>query len=230
MPTTKFSKQQIATAIAVLFHAIGLMGILFFKSDIIIRSTPVNMLLMFALIVWTQEEKNISFFIFIAVAAVTGIVVEIIGVNTGLLFGEYSYGNILGFKLKGVPLLIGINWFIIIYCCGISIHTLLQKAIEKMNVEMAAPTKSVKALSVIVDGATLAVFFDWIMEPAAIKLGFWQWAGEIPLYNYMCWFAVSMLLLTVFHFCRFGKRNKFAVHLLLIQLMFFLLLRTFLPQ
>lgn len=230
MPTINFSKQQIATGIALLFHAIGLIGILVFKNDIIIRSTPINLLLMFVLIIWTQEEKNSFFFIFLLAAVVTGIAAEIIGVNTQLLFGEYSYGEVLGYKFKGVPLIIGINWFVIIYCCGISIHTLLTKVIEKLAVETASAKKSIKALSVIVDGATLAIFFDWIMEPAAIKLGFWEWKGEIPLYNYISWFVISMSLLAVFHFCTFSKRNKFAVHLLLIQLMFFLLLRTFLPQ
>ena len=85
-------------------------------------------------------------------------------------------------------------------------------------------------LSIMVDGATLAVLFDWLMEPAAVKLGYWKWLGngEIPLYNYMCWFVISMLLLFVFHKLQFNKQNKFAVNLLLIQAMFFLLLRTFL--
>jgi bisanhydrobacterioruberin hydratase len=228
---TKFSKQQIATAIAILFHAIGIIGILVFKSNFIIASTPINLLLMFALILWTQPEKNTSFFIFLAAAIVIGIVVEIIGVNTQLLFGEYSYGNILGPKIKDVPFIIGINWFIIIYCCGISINKLLMKAIQKIATDTASPPQALKAVSVIVDGATIAVFFDWVMEPVAVQLGFWQWQGDgIPLYNYICWFGVSMLLLTVFQFCKFSKQNKFAIHLLMIQVLFFLLLRTFLPH
>lgn len=229
--TTNYTKQQIATAVAILFHVIGLGGILFFKSNFIIQSTPFNLLLMFALVIWTQEEKNMAFFVFIVTVIAAGIAVEVVGVNTGRLFGEYTYGNVLGYKVKNVPVVIGINWFIIIYCCGVSIHTLLMKAIEKLSVETASPKKSIRALSVIVDGATLAVFFDWIMEPVAIKLGFWQWQdGEVPLYNYVCWLGVSMVLLALFHFGTFSKRNKFAVHLLLIQAMFFLILRTFLPQ
>lgn len=229
MPITKFSKQQIATAIAILFHAIGLAGMLVFKNDVIISSTPLNLLLMFALLMWTQEEKNKWFYLFAVIVFATGVAVEIIGVNTGLLFGNYSYGHVLGYKFKGVPLMIGVNWFIIIYCCGISIYMLMEAAAAKLSAETATPKKTIKALSVIVDGATLAVFFDWLMEPVAIKLGFWQWNGDIPLYNYVCWLVVSMLLLCLFHFCKFGKRNKFAVHLLLIQAMFFLILRTFLP-
>ncbi|MEY2917245.1 MAG: hypothetical protein RIS73_959 [Bacteroidota bacterium] len=226
MPT-KFSKYQIATAVAVLFHTIGLIGIVFFKSNFILLATPANLLLMFVLLIWTQEKKNYSFWLFIALTVVLGIAIEIIGVNTKLLFGDYTYGNVLGFKIKSVPLIIGVNWFIIIYCCGISINTLLMKAINKIAAETATAPTALKALSVIVDGATLAVFFDWLMEPVAVQLGYWKWAGQIPFYNYLCWFTFSMVLLGIFHVLQFNKQNKFAIHLLMIQVMFFLLLQTF---
>ena len=39
---------------------------------------------------------------------------EAIGVNTGLLFGTYEYGANLGFKIFGVPLIIGVNWTVLI--------------------------------------------------------------------------------------------------------------------
>jgi len=221
---------QIATAIAILFHSIGLVGILVFKSELIIQSTPVNLILSFGLLVWTQQEKNWQFYSFIIVCFITGYVVEVIGVNTGLLFGNYSYGSVLGVKWNAVPLLIGINWIIIIICCGISVHILLSKAISKVSLASKQPPKILKILSLVTDGATLAVAFDWLMEPVAVKLGFWSWGndGSIPFYNYVCWFIISMLLLIVFHVANINKKNIFAVHLLLIQTMFFLILRTFL--
>ncbi len=219
-----------ATAIAVLFHAIGLVGISFVNKDFFVQVTSLNILLMFALLVWTQKEKNSYFLIFIGAVFFLGFAMEIIGVNTAALFGEYQYGNALGYKFKNVPLIIGINWFVIIYCCGISMHTLLMKAINRIASDTGKKPMVLKALSVIIDGATLAVFFDWVMEPVAVKLGYWQWEGNgsVPFYNYICWFMASILLLTLFHFSKFNKQNKFAVNLLLTELMFFLLLRTFL--
>ena len=225
---TKFSKYQVATAIAVLFHTIGFAGIVFFKSDFIIQSTPLNLLLMFGLLVWTQREKNLFFWLFVLVTFAAGIAVEMIGVNTQLLFGDYSYGKVLGYQVNNVPVIIGINWFLIIYCCGITVQTILMKAITKVATETSTPPMVLKALSVIVDGATLAVFIDWIMEPVALQLGYWTWNGDIPVYNYICWFVVAIAMLAVFHFLKFNKQNKFAVHLLMIQVLFFLLLRTFL--
>ncbi len=226
----RFSKFQVATAIAVLFHSIGIVGLLFFDKSFFLHSTPFNLLLMFALLVWTQREKNTYFFLFLLACFCVGIAVEMIGIHTGMLFGDYSYGNVLGYKIQAVPLLIGVNWFIIIYCSGISIHTILMKAINRISADTGKAPMTLKALSVIVDGATLAVFFDWLMEPVAVKLGYWAWRGDgsIPVFNYLSWFIVSILLLTVFHFTKFNRQNKFAVNLLLIQLMFFLILRTFL--
>ena len=226
----RFTKFEIATAIAVLFHSIGLIGLLFFDKAFFLAATPFNLLLSFVLLIWTQTDKNSSFFLFVAACFIIGIVVEVIGVNTGFLFGDYTYGNVLGPEIKNVPVLIGINWFLIIYCCGISINTLLMKAINRIAADTGKTPMAIKALSVIIDGATLAVFFDWLMEPVAVKLGYWVWNGDgaIPMFNYICWFVVSLLLLMVFHFAKFNKQNKFAVNLLLIQLMFFLLLRTFL--
>lgn len=193
------------------------------------QATVLNLLLMFVLLVWTQKEKNGFFLLFVAAAILLGLAAEIVGVNTGALFGDYSYGNVLGYKFMKVPLIIGINWFVIIYCCGIAIHTLLMKAISRISSETKTKPMTLKAISVIVDGATIAVFFDWIMEPVAAKLGFWKWNdGDAPFYNYVCWLMVSNIILAIFHFSRFNKQNKFAVNLLLIQMMFFLLLRTFL--
>lgn len=225
----RFNKYQIATLIAVVFHAIGLIGILYGKTDFFIKATPVNLILMFTLLIWTQTERNLYFFLFLIIVVVGGIAVEMIGVNTGYLFGKYSYGPVLGYQFKKVPLLIGINWVLIIYCSGIMINTVLVRAIRRIAAETGASPMKLKVISVIVDGATVAVLFDWVMEPVAVRLGYWQWVnGDIPLFNYACWFFISMLLLAVFQIGRFSKHNKFAVHLLLIQLMFFLLLRTLL--
>lgn len=226
----KANKYQAATAIAVFFHFIGLVGILFFDKDFFIRATPFNLLLSGGLLIWTHSNKNLSFFFFITIVFLIGFWVEVIGVNTGLLFGDYSYGTVLGSKWKEVPLLIGVNWIIVIYCCGICTHTLLMKAINRVATDTGQPPLILKALSVIIDGASLAVAFDWLMEPVAVKLGFWTWLGDgsIPVYNYLCWFVISILLLTIFQFLPFNKDNKFAVNLLLVQAMFFLILRTFL--
>lgn len=233
MPVVKSffkSRNNIATAIALLFHVTGLLGILLGNTSLFAGFTGMNMLLMFALILFTQRAAHWSFYFFIVVCAVTGYLVEYNGVHTGILFGDYLYGDTLGIKYKGIPLIIGVNWFIIVYCCGISIYTLTVIIKRRLLPEQRTTYEKWSIASLIIDGALLATFFDWIMEPVAVQLNFWKWTtdSEIPMLNYITWFAVSCCLLTVFTLCRFKKANKFAIHLLLIQFMFFLLLRTFL--
>ncbi len=226
----KFTRIQIATTIAIVFHIVGLIGILGFNSDLIIASSPLNLLLMFGLILYTQNTRNVSFYLFLLTCFIGGIIIEIIGTRTGILFGDYAYGTTLGPKVLNVPFIIGINWFTVIFCCGTSMHMMMFKLVKKIDADETIKKPILKTISVIVDGATLALIFDWLMEPVAIHLGYWSWGGtgEIPIFNYACWFIFSMLFLLVFHFCNFEKQNKFALNLLLIQIMFFTLLRTFL--
>jgi putative membrane protein len=226
----KLSKQNIATSLAILFHVSGLLGILCTPyKDWFIQNTPLNLCLMTVLLVWVQPAKGFSFFLFFLIAFAIGIGTEIIGVNTERLFGSYQYGNILGPKFKAVPWLIGLNWFVVVFCSACvmqEIHEWTKRKMQNTGTEMP---KTVATLSLILDGALLATFFDWIMEPVAMKLGFWQWKnGEIPFYNYTCWFAISLLLLLLLQRMRFHKANHFAVHLFIIQLLFFMALRTFL--
>jgi len=224
------TKINIAIFIAVLFHVSGVVGILFTPyKEWFISNTPINLLLMAALLGYTQVEKNIYFLYFFIVCFTAGMIAEAVGVNTGYLFGDYEYGDMLGKKIYGVPLLIGINWFVIIFCAGTIVNMLDEWIYKKLGTEVS-PSAAAKAFAFITDAALLTVFFDWLMEPVAVKLGFWQWMpeGEIPLYNFTCWFIISALLLTVFRVMKFNKHNQFAVHLFIIQSLFFLALQIFL--
>ncbi len=224
------NKYNAALAIAVIFHTVGLVGILFFDQEMFAALTPFNLLLSFALIVWTQTERNLYFWFFVFLCYAAGFFAEYAGVNYQVLFGVYHYLPALGAGWKGVPFIIGVNWFIIIYCCGIAVQLVLNKIWNRLKDDDMPERSDVGFWAIVLDGALLATFFDWVMEPVAVKLGFWQWLGDgtIPLKNYWSWFLVSAFLLLLFRLFQFHKNNLFAVHLLLIQLMFFLILRTFL--
>lgn len=224
------SRVRIATFLAILFHTVGLVGIIRVNAALFARLTSMNMIVMLFLLLWTQPLPNRSFWLFMGITMVVGFLSEYIGVHTGWLFGEYSYGAILGISYDGIPLIIGVNWFIIIYCCGVTMVLVVSRMAKNVPEEQQAVYARWGRASVIIDGALLAAFFDWIMEPVAVHLGYWQWAhpAVVPVFNYLCWFIISMALLFLFSVCPFNKSNRFAVHLLLIQIMFFLLLRTFL--
>ncbi len=224
----KFQKIDIATFLAILFHITGWIGIVFTPyKEWFINLTPLNLCLMAALLWWNQPAKNIAFYLFLLVAVITGMGTEMIGVNTGRLFGSYQYGTILGPKLNGVPWLIGLNWFLVVFCsasCMQYFQEWFARRTGKAGQEMPS---WLKTASLILDSALLAVFFDWIIEPVAMQLGYWQWQNNmVPFYNYACWFLISMVLLVLFRLLSFQKINHFAVHLFIIQILFFLALRT----
>jgi putative membrane protein len=213
--------------LALLFHITGLLGILFtpFK-DWFVISTPLVLLTMFILLAKTQIQLSKDYILFFLIAFAIGMSTEIIGVNTGLLFGEYQYGPVFGPKLFGVPLLIGLNWFVIVFCSGALLTQSVDLLQRKLNIHLTAP---ISTLFIILGGAAIATFFDFILEPVAVKLGFWSWNnGRIPLFNYVSWFMISAILLSVKMYLKKIPVNTFATSLLVIQAMFFLMLNLFL--
>lgn len=232
------NRQLFATRVAIAFHLVGFIAIVLFKSSFFISLTPLNLIICTALIFWTQKKINSAFLLFCLAGFTIGFTAEYIGITTGKLFGSYAYGSSLGPKWNGVPWIIGAQWMVITYCIGICMHMLHVKLTTNQLSKKGDPQLKTKAIihnskkwiiiSTLIDGAFLAVLFDWVMEPAAIKLGFWQWEnGEIPKSNYYSWLFLSIPILAAFHFLPFKKQNIFAVHLLLIQFMFFLLINTF---
>ncbi|MFY7652208.1 MAG: carotenoid biosynthesis protein [Chitinophagaceae bacterium] len=220
-----------AVFIAILFHFSGAIGIIWSPyKDWFVQNTALNLVLMAVLVVFTQVQINSAFWIFAFISFITGMITEMIGVNTGWLFGNYEYGAVMGLQIIGVPLLIGINWWIVCLSCGNLSTLLYAKLLNKKLTEADKPISSYwQTIGSIVDGALSATIFDFIMEPVAQKLGFWQWQNSnIPFYNYVCWFFISLFLMWVYKRLNFYKQNHFTIHLLLIQSLFFLALRIYL--
>jgi putative membrane protein len=142
----------ISTLILVIVHLTGLIGINSAAGETFLQLTPVNLLLCFLLLLINHRGFNTSFIVFIIITCVCGFLVEVAGVHTGMIFGKYEYGNTLGTKLFDVPLIIGINWFLLIYSAG----TICEKL---------PYNKYIKSLI----GAVLLVMLDVILEPVAVR-------------------------------------------------------------
>ena len=100
---------------------------------------------------------------------------EILGVNLGIIFGDYEYGGALGYKVFDVPLLIGANWAILTVSCSALSATLFDSVINK-----------------IIMGVFLMVMLDADIEPIAPILDFWEFeGGKAPFKNYLGWVIIS---------------------------------------
>jgi putative membrane protein len=159
------------------------------------------------LLLYFHEPKNLKSWIVFAGIAVIGFVAELIGVNTHRLFGNYEYGNALGFKLWNTPLTIGINWLVLVYCISVL-------------------TKNIRdSWYFPLLGATAMVVFDWLMEPVAIATGMWNWnEHDIPIKNYTDWFLISGFLFLMIRILKIEVNNRIAGVLFAMQVVFFLAL------
>jgi putative membrane protein len=223
--TSIVNRTLMATLLSVVMHFCGAVGLLYGRRDWFLMLTPFNLLFTFFLLLWTLPEKNKKLYFLMAAAFLIGISAEMIGIKTGTLFGQYEYGNNLGFRINGVPLLIGINWFIVVYASGMTASWLRNKFTSQSGKTNQFTLKRWTEYAVIIDGAIIATIFDLIMEPAAVKLGFWSWqSGNIPMVNYLSWFIVSAVILCIYRKISL-RSHQFAINLLIIQAIFFLVLR-----
>ncbi len=170
--------------------------------------TPLNLLLTGMILFHFETSKNKYYAIFLIISFIFGFGIEVIGVKTGYVFGDYQYSEVLGLQLLSVPLIIGVNWAILIYCSGI----LAKKMSENIFIQALI-------------AALIMTLLDYFIEPVAVALNFWQWEDtSIPLRNYLAWFVFSYIMVLFYFKIHPNSNNPLAVRLLLILLSFFVLL------
>lgn len=190
----------------VIFHIVGIIGLRTeLTSRLFMRLTPLNLLLSLGMLLAFHRDWTPFWRIFCGVIFLAGWGVEVLGVQTGFPFGIYEYGATLGPGLLDVPLMMGVNWLMLIYMVG---HvTLLTGA-------------SLWARTTL--GAAIMLLMDVLIEPFAIRFDLWNWMGDtIPFQNYLAWFLISWVMLRYFHAHNLAPPNPVALPLLLIQLGFF---------
>lgn len=116
----------------------------------------------------------------ILLAGAIGWAAEVLGANTGVPFGAYTYADELGAKLWGAPLVIGSAWAV-------------------LGVSAAGVTRAVPHVAwSTVCAAIWLVAVDLVLDPVASgPLGFWAWRNAsgfhgVPLTNFAGWFLVGV--------------------------------------
>lgn len=198
----------ISRIVILVLHGVGILGLSLPEyQDWFLALTPVQLLSSLLIILLFHRGWNDSFPIFAAAAFWIGFGAELIGIHTGYLFGDYVYGPTLGPKLWDVPIIIGVNWFILAYLTG--------------SVFRKIPNDYYAAFL----GALAMTALDYIIEPVAVALDFWYWKFDvIPVENYLGWFGVSFVVHLIFRKANFEKFNPIALLLLLTLIVFFTVL------
>ena len=123
----------------------------------------------------------------VAVTAGGGLLVEAVGVATGLPFGAYAYNATLGPALLGVPVVIPLAWTMMGYPALVVARRITSSA----------------RLGPFVAGVALATW-DLFLDPQMVAAGHWSWRptpgpdlAGIPVSNYLGWFVVATAMMAV---------------------------------
>lgn len=145
--------------------------------------------------------------VFLAVTAVLSWLAEEIGTTTGLLFGYYEYGDLLGPKLGHVPWVIPAYWIMLL---AVSYFTTSLICRNKLMDESDSDLLHIFWSSLV--AGLIAVAYDLALDPyiSQPSISGWTWYQDasktarfqggfydVPIYNFFCWVLVGTLILVV---------------------------------
>ena len=207
MIPSNLNRENISIAVIWLFHVSGILGILYGNSEWFISATPLNLSINFVLLLINCNGHK-WFYPMVILGFLTGMITEILGVQWGWIFGDYQYGDALGIKVLGVPLLIGANWALLTIVTGAIAQQFYQNFFMRILI-----------------GAGFMILLDLLIEPIAPVLDFWVFdGGEAPLQNYIGWTVVALFLQIIFYSFRITVKGWFPHQLYLLQIIFFTVL------
>jgi putative membrane protein len=202
------NKLQLSLFLLAVIYLVGIVTALIGHTDALMQLTPYNLVFATGLILYNAEGMNKVYLKWFLLIAVAGYLIELLGIITGIIFGIYAYGEGLGIKLFDVPLIIGINWAVLVFASAAILNKL------KLSIWLKAAI-----------AATMMVAYDILLEPVAIRFDFWNWeGGSIPLQNYIAWWLIAyVMLLGVLRYVK-NLQNKIALYVVLVQSLFFAIL------
>ena len=202
------SNELLIMVVLIILYSVGIVGFCIPELKVVMLPISGTILYLTTIGVVLSSRDILKNLLFLFIAFCIGFSAEVIGVKTGVLFGDYSYGSNLGYKFAGVPIVIGLLW-------GVLAVGSASCVAQFPNLKKQAPFLA----------ALLMLGVDYIMEPVAIASDFWSWHGAaVPLWNYICWFGIAWILQIILKRGMFLESNKvFNLVFLLITLFFSLL-------
>lgn len=236
--TNSVSSNNIFIAIYSFFLVCGIVLYLILPTrQLAVDSTEIFVIILSIALIWRTIGWTALYLIPVHLFT---LVLEMIGANTGLLFGHYDYTGLWKLQVFGTPLAIGLLW-ILVSICSWSVVGWLQSSLPLQSHQ--APQSPQPPLSrggqnpwvgnlplgtfwLVTLASLLATGYDVVLEQVAIKLGYWTWLDNtIPLTNYLCWFLISMI--TIGYLTRFPLKpnaKKLGVIVFVTTLIYFLIL------
>jgi uncharacterized membrane protein len=176
-----------------------------FTRELFIFVIPATLLLVIGVVLGFHKVWDLKTMLVFAFIATTAFVLELVGVSTGVPFGNYQYDRGLGLMFHNTPLLIGFNWLFLVY----SSHAIVSKFFTN------------RLLLVLLGGA-LMLCYDLILECVAPVMKMWHFTTSYPPFaNFFSWFIVSIIFHSLLVIFKIKIKNTPARMLFIIQLVFF---------
>lgn len=193
----------------VIFYSVGLLlFFLPFTRDFFVGITPYTLILVTVAVFYYHKGWNAKTIAIFGAIFALSILVENIGVASGKLFGVYTYGSGLGVKIHHVPVLIGLNWVVLVY----GSNGIVSKYVSNTYLK-------------IIGASLLMVIYDGVLEFAAPLMDMWEFATPSPpIQNYVVWFLLAIFFHGAIEIAKIKTRNKPGESLFVIQVFFFLII------
>ncbi len=183
----------------------GILGIISSASSKFLALTPLYLSLNFLIIFLCLKEKPSTAIKAISIPILLGFITEVLGVNFDLIYGSYTYGENLGLKIFGVPLVICLNWCLL---------TIVSADVAKLI------TKN-KGVRILI-GALLMIILDFVIEISAPRFDFWVFKdGIVPLQNYYAWFIVASIAHWWYQSFKIDTNSVVSCHIIICLFVFF---------
>ncbi|TFF91707.1 carotenoid biosynthesis protein, partial [Candidatus Thorarchaeota archaeon] len=133
----------------------------------------------YSLVRWAGVSKGVTA---IVVLGILPILVEAIGISTGLPYGGFYYTDLLGFKFFEL-----VPWSVAFAFAPLVLGTMCLAVVASKDLRIILPLS-----------ALLLVFVDLVLDPAAVVLNIWVWLEPgpyygIPITNYTGWFVTALV-------------------------------------
>jgi uncharacterized membrane protein len=143
---------------------------------------------------WLSRGPRTGLGVLVLVGAVA-VVFESIGLATGVPYGSYSYSDVLGPTLLGVPFLVPLAWLMMAWPSWL------------LAGRLAAPVRpSRQRAAHVAWAAALFAAWDVVLDPQMVDAGYWTWAHPtpglpgietVPLTNLAGWLLAGLVLMTL---------------------------------
>ena len=216
---SKFLEFLNPSRVLIILYIVGFFGVTIPIHEDFMLLTPINLLTTFFIALYADKNKSLALYLALILCYVLGLVIELIGVHNEFLFGKYAYGATLGPKVYDTPLIIGINWAMLVYAST----SFTNRFVKNYNLLLKSAI-----------GALIMVSLDILIEPVAVQYDFWAWSNTpmselivAPLQNYITWYVAAFLLNVLFHKLAPQSQNNVIELLFILQILFFAWINIF---